>query len=75
MLVVKRKIGESIVIGDNIEVKIVKIEDGSVKVAIEAPRDITVLRKELVEEVINENKEALQNVEVDLKKIFISNKE
>ena len=71
MLVVKRKAGESIIIGDNIEIKIVKIEDGSVKVAIDAPRDISVLRKELVEEVVSENKEAVQNIEVDLRKISI----
>ena len=71
MLVVKRKAGESIIIGDNIEIKIVKIEDGSVKVAIDAPRDISVLRKELVEDVVSENKEAVQNIEVDLRKISI----
>lgn len=71
MLVVKRKIGESIIIGDNIEIKIVKVEDGAVRIAIDAPRDVSVLRKELIEEVKSENKEAVQNTEIDLKKIFI----
>lgn len=71
MLVVKRKIGESIIIGDNIEIKIVKVEDGAVRIAIDAPRDVSVLRKELIEEVKSENKEAVQNVEIDLKKIFM----
>ncbi|GKX65462.1 carbon storage regulator CsrA [Inconstantimicrobium mannanitabidum] len=58
MLVVTRKIGESILIGDNIEVSISKIEDGSVKIAIEAPKDIRILRKEIYKQVEQENIEA-----------------
>lgn len=59
MLVVTRKKDESIRIGDNIEIKVIKIDDGSVKIAIEAPRDITILRSELYKEVEQENKNAL----------------
>lgn len=58
MLVVTRKSGESILIGDNIEVSISKIEDGSVKIAIEAPKDIRILRKEIYKQVERENREA-----------------
>lgn len=58
MLVVTRKIGESILIGDNVEVSISKIEDGSVKIAIEAPKDIRILRKEIYKQVEQENIEA-----------------
>ncbi|WP_195264811.1 MULTISPECIES: carbon storage regulator CsrA [unclassified Clostridium] len=58
MLVITRKKGESILIGDEIEISISKIEDGSVKLAIKAPKEMTILRKELYEEVENENKEA-----------------
>lgn len=58
MLVVTRKKDESILIGDNIEIKIIKIDDGSVKLAIEAPKDITILRSELYNEVQQENKNA-----------------
>ncbi|MBM7869460.1 MULTISPECIES: carbon storage regulator CsrA [Clostridium] len=58
MLVVTRKKGESILIGDNIEITIAKIDDGSVKIAISAPKEVTILRKELYNEVQNENKEA-----------------
>ncbi|EOR20137.1 carbon storage regulator CsrA [Clostridium sartagoforme AAU1] len=58
MLVITRKKGESILIGDDIEISISKIEDGSVKLAIKAPKEMTILRKELYEEVQNENKEA-----------------
>lgn len=75
MLVIKRKKGETIQIGDNIEITVIKIEDGSVKIAIDAPKKITILRKELVKEVTEENKEAakidvniLKNVQLKFKK-------
>lgn len=58
MLVVTRKKGESILIGDNIEITIAKIDDGSVKIAISAPKEVTILRKELYNEVKNENQQA-----------------
>lgn len=59
MLIVTRKQGEGIVIGDNIEISIVKLENGSVKLAINAPKEIKILRKELLKEVQDENKEAV----------------
>lgn len=69
MLVITRKKGESILIGDNIEITVIKLDDGSVKLAIHAPKDITILRKELYKEVENENKKAIEfNMDV-LKKI------
>lgn len=58
MLVITRKKDESLLIGDDIEIKIVKVEDGSVKLAISAPRDVTILRKEVFDRVKEENKEA-----------------
>ena len=51
MLIITRKKGESIMIGDDIEITISKIDDGSVKIGIEAPRNVNILRKELYEEV------------------------
>lgn len=65
MLVITRKKGESILIGDDIEITVSKIEDGSVKLAIKAPKEMTILRKELFEEVQNENKEAV-NINMEL---------
>ena len=67
MLVVTRKQGESILIGDDIEVSVSKIEDGSVKIAIQAPREMSILRKELYKEVESENIEAAK-VNLDLLK-------
>lgn len=64
MLVITRKEGESILIGDDIEITVSKISDGSIKIAIDAPRDMTILRKELYKEVENEN---IESAKLDLK--------
>jgi carbon storage regulator len=60
MLVLTRKKGESILIGDNIEITIVKLDDGTVKLAIDAPKNVIILRKELYKEVGLENKNATE---------------
>lgn len=60
MLVVTRKKGESILIGEDIEITVVKIEEGTVKISIAAPKNISILRRELYKEVKDENKEAAQ---------------
>ena len=69
MLVITRKKGESLLIGDDIEITISKIDDGSVKIAIEAPREIRILRKELYTEVQNENIEATK-IDINVLKNF-----
>ncbi|MGL5616284.1 MAG: carbon storage regulator CsrA [Sarcina sp.] len=67
MLVLSRKKGESIVIGDNIEVTVIKLDDGTVKLAVNAPKDVSIFRKELLTEVESENKAAV-NVDLSLLK-------
>lgn len=47
MLVLSRKLGESIVIGNNIVVTITRIQGGRIDLGIEAPQDVTILRAEL----------------------------
>lgn len=69
MLVITRKKGESLLIGDDIEITISKIDDGSVKIAIEAPREIRILRKELYTEVQNQNIEATK-IDINVLKNF-----
>lgn len=65
MLVISRKKGESLLIGDDIEITVVKVEDGSVKIAISAPKEVLILRKELYKEVEEENINALaKNLDV-----------
>ncbi|MBD7909859.1 MULTISPECIES: carbon storage regulator CsrA [Clostridium] len=63
MLVITRKEGESIVIGDGIEISVSKVSDGSVKLAINAPKEMTILRKELYDEIGKEN---IESAKIDL---------
>jgi carbon storage regulator len=48
MLVLSRKFGESIMIGDRIVVTVVKLDCGQVRLGIEAPREIAIFREEIV---------------------------
>jgi carbon storage regulator len=47
MLVIRRRAGESFVIGDNVEVEVLEIAASQVKIGIRAPREVPVLRKEI----------------------------
>ncbi len=58
MLVLTRRVGESIRIGDEISVRVLDIQRGQVRFAIDAPRQIPVHREEIYEQVQQENKEA-----------------
>lgn len=58
MLILSRKLDESIVIGDSITLKVVSIDKGSVKLGIDAPANIRVLRSELINAVKNSNQAA-----------------
>jgi carbon storage regulator len=64
MLILNRKLNESIIIDDRIEIKILEIVDGKIKIGIEAPKEITVLRKEIYEEIKEENTQAV-NISLD----------
>lgn len=48
MLILQRKAGESLRIGDNITISIQAVENGRVRLAIDAPTDIPILRSELI---------------------------
>ncbi|TDL32583.1 carbon storage regulator [Jeotgalibacillus sp. S-D1] len=61
MLVLTRKAGESILIGSEIELKIISVQGDQMKIGISAPKNIEVLRKELVEEISDSNREALES--------------
>lgn len=51
MLVLDRKVGESIMIGDDIEVKVSRCENGHVKLAIAAPKHVAVHRREVFDRI------------------------
>lgn len=58
MLILTRKKDESIIIGGNIEVKILGIEDGKVSIGIKAPKEVDIFRKEVYESIEEENMKA-----------------
>lgn len=59
MLVLSRKSGESLIIGSQIVVKVLKIEGDSVKIGIEAPLEVPVYREEVYREIKENNKQAV----------------
>ncbi|MCL4515587.1 MAG: carbon storage regulator CsrA [Firmicutes bacterium] len=58
MLVLTRKIDESIIIGDNVKITVVEVRGDQVKIGITAPRDIAVHREEIYKEIQEENRRA-----------------
>ena len=56
MLVISRKIDESITIGDNIVVTVLAVEGDRIKIGIEAPRELIILRQEIFQAVQEQSK-------------------
>ncbi len=61
MLVLTRKINESVMIGDEVEVCLLEIKGDKVRLGIRAPRSVTVHRKEVYEEIRRANEEAARS--------------
>lgn len=58
MLVLARKKEESLIIDGKIEIVVLEVEDGKVKLGINAPKDVKIYRKEVLEAVREENQSA-----------------
>lgn len=66
MLVLTRKTGEGIVIGDNVTVKIIEMKSGGVRVGIDAPSDTKIYRQEVYDRIKQENIDAVNWNPTDL---------
>lgn len=58
MLALTRKVDQGIVINGNIEIKVLDVQDGKVRLGISAPKDVSIHREEIYLEIENENKAA-----------------
>jgi len=63
MLVLRRRAGEALLIGDNIEIEFLELSGQAVKIGIKAPRHVSILRKEL-QITKAQNQAAAQTVEL-----------
>lgn len=75
MLALARKINQSIVIGNDIEITLLEIKGDQIKIGINAPKSVPIYRKEIYEQIQEENKKAAQaDVDVaSLKNLFGGN--
>ncbi len=60
MLVLTRKIGEGIVIGDDVRITVLEDREGKIRIGIDAPRDKKIYRQEVYDRICQENKDASQ---------------
>ncbi|AFI05187.1 carbon storage regulator [Helicobacter cetorum] len=58
MLILSRKVNEGIIIDDNIHIKVISVDRGSVRLGFEAPNNTLILRAELKEAIVSENQKA-----------------
>jgi len=65
MLVLARKVGQSIVINDNIELLVIEVRGDQVRLGINAPKSIPVHRKELLEQIRAENARAANSMDIE----------
>ncbi len=67
MLALTRKVGESIIIDDNIEITVISVHGDQIKLGIEAPRNIAIHRKEIYLQIQEENQAAAATSEAGAK--------
>lgn len=66
MLVLTRKAGESIIIGDGIEITVIETKGDQIKLGIKAPKEVDIHRKEIYESIQQANQQAVsQSINID----------
>ncbi len=54
MLILTRRVGETLMIGDNVSVTVLRVKGNQVRLGVNAPRDISVHREEIYDRILNE---------------------
>jgi len=57
MLILTRRVGETLVIGDDVTVTVLAIKGNQIRIGVNAPKDVSVHREEIYERIKNENRE------------------
>lgn len=68
MLALARKVNQSIVLGNDIEITLLEIKGDQVKIGINAPKSVPIYRKEIYDQIQEENRNAAQ-AQIDLKEL------
>jgi len=66
MLVLTRKVNQSIIIGDDVEVVVLEVRGEQVRIGIRAPRTVVVHRKEIFDQIQDENRAASETQPEDI---------
>jgi carbon storage regulator len=66
MLILTRKLGESVIIGDNTKLTVVEISKNQIKFGIEAPKSVTIHREEVFKKIKDENENSSSSNFIDL---------
>ncbi|MBT5845665.1 MAG: carbon storage regulator CsrA [Verrucomicrobiota bacterium] len=69
MLVLSRKSNESIIIDGNITVSVLRVDNDNVRIGVEAPLEIPVMRKEIYEEIKSNNEQAAGSAKQRVKQL------
>jgi len=66
MLILTRKAGESLHLGDDIKITVFSVQGKQVKIGIDVPEDMTVYRDEVYQRIKDENRQAMETRDNDL---------
>ena len=64
MLILARKVGQSIMIGEDVEITVIEVRGEQVRLGINAPKNVSVYRKELLDQIAAENLRAAGTVDI-----------